>query len=214
MSGDSHQPQCICYGKHACVDTRVFNNFYFKQVLASTTGSIIATVVLNPITVIKVKLQSGSDVTSVGDAVRSVWRSKGISGLWMGMPLGLLMSIPNTVLYMATYESIKAYMKSTYSESWQVFVPGAAGKLRRLKQPTANKLSEWKWWTAIEPFTVMPFVLWLLVLLSLHCYQFVQCRGYSVTIAVRSAVLLMCWLNSKASHTTTSSYPRTTSSYY
>ncbi len=125
MSGDSHQPQCICYGKHACVDKKIFNNVYFKQILASTSGSIIATVLLNPITVVKVKLQSGS-VNSVRAAITTVVQSKGVAGFWMGVPLGLVMSIPNTVLYMTTYETIKAYMKD--NEWHQLLAPGVAGE--------------------------------------------------------------------------------------
>ena len=85
------------------------NNFY-KHILASSVGSIVSTVSLNPITVVKVKIQNVNPFAVSQTAlstIRTILKEKGWLGFYAGTPMGIVMSVPNTVLYMTAYEEIK-----------------------------------------------------------------------------------------------------------
>ena len=89
-----------------------------SQFIAATTGSFVATLALNPVTVVKIRLQSKSQTGSVLSIVRSVYSKNGIGGYWCGARAGLMQGIPSTVVYMTTYESYKRWFTSMiYPES-------------------------------------------------------------------------------------------------
>lgn len=136
MSTDCTEFSCVMRGVFERTMIVPFQNEFYKQILASSTGSVVATVCLNPITVVKVKIQTSS---SASNTLRTVFRSilveKGIRGFWSGTPMGILMSVPNTVVYLAAYEETKLVLsKKVFSESssYRHLIPGFAGGLARL----------------------------------------------------------------------------------
>lgn len=153
----------LCNGE--CRKER-FNSFFkmpqspfWRQVIASSCGTTVAILTLNPITVVKVRLQnsvaSAGKGSSVLTTIRRIAEKRGISGFWAGTSLGMVMSVPNSVLYMTAYEQLKAnFVKyssessavksvadsssgSTFSRSLQALSPGLAGALARGVSVTA-----------------------------------------------------------------------------
>ena len=43
-----------------------------------------------------------------------IQRESGMKGFWAGTRMGLIMSVPNTVLYMSTYEQLKMALTSRH----------------------------------------------------------------------------------------------------
>lgn len=125
-----------------------------RQIAASSLASLIATLSLNPITVIKVRLQSistikanlGSSVSigsgplavsTLGSVVRDVLNKHGVAGFWAGVRTGIVMSVPNTVLYMSMYE----YLKDRLANEERLgparsISPAIAGALARMNSVT------------------------------------------------------------------------------
>ncbi len=105
-------------GDHMCHASKnifrpIRDNPLYKQILASSVGSIVSTLAINPITVVKVKIQN-VDPFAVSKTVRStiatIIREKGFAGFYAGTPVGILMSVPNTVLYLSAYEEAKVVL--------------------------------------------------------------------------------------------------------
>jgi len=48
--------------------------------------------------------------TSIYDTMTRIQRETGMKGFWAGTRMGLIMSVPNTVLYMSTYEQLKTVL--------------------------------------------------------------------------------------------------------
>ena len=100
------------HDKHKTM-TLVNNKKLLKQILASTVGSVVSILILNPINVIKVQLQSSQIVNNSNKLyfiIKSVYNQNGIKGFWSGIQIGLIMSVPNTVFYMSVYEELKNNM--------------------------------------------------------------------------------------------------------
>lgn len=98
-----------------------------KQIVASCAGSIITTVALNPVNVMKVFLQSQrhQHQSGVSAGFRQILRERGVRGFWAGTSSGLAMSVPNTVLYMSTYEAFKASLQPfAHSPTQQLLYTG------------------------------------------------------------------------------------------
>lgn len=108
----------------------------WRQIVASTLGSATATLALNPINVMKVNLQkeSPTGARSLRQVLSSVIAANGVAGLWAGAPIGLLQSLPNTVLYMSVYEALKEAFASQASPRFHnsSISAGLAGGLSRV----------------------------------------------------------------------------------
>jgi len=103
----------------------------YRQFAASSVGSATAVCILNPVTVVKVRLQSNPTL-SLFDVVRSIHRDKLMRGFWAGMPVGLLQAVPNTIIYMSIYEHMKASFASSLPAQYSSVSPGLAGGLARI----------------------------------------------------------------------------------
>lgn len=107
-----------------------------KQVIASSLGSLVTVLTLNPLSVLKVRLQSSNSLQEGASGalykeVQSVYSSRGVRGFWSGASMGLVMSIPSTIVYMSSYERTKALLADImYVSSW--IVPALAGATARL----------------------------------------------------------------------------------
>jgi solute carrier family 25 protein 39/40 len=80
-----------------------------RQLMASSAGGIISTLLLSPIGVVKTRIQS-TGLTS-RQAMVAVYASAGLRGYWAGVGAGLAQTIPSTAVYMATYEAISKDLK-------------------------------------------------------------------------------------------------------
>ena len=109
--------------------------FVQRQIIAGAVGSITTTLILNPVGVIKVRTQAGQG--GIIDVSKQVVREYGMSGFWMGSGLGMVQSIPSTVIYMTSYENIKINMnKFAESKGYQGgylsgIIPGMSGATAR-----------------------------------------------------------------------------------
>jgi hypothetical protein len=99
-----------------------------RSIIASSAGSIITTLTLNPINVMKVYFQSTHQADrslSLGKGVQLLFRRNGLKAFWAGTSTGLIMSVPNTVSYMASYEAIKESLyKRASSKQQELFYTG------------------------------------------------------------------------------------------
>jgi len=112
-----------------------------QQTVASSTGSIITNLTLNPLNVIKVQLQKQGiahqstkqlKVLLLPDVVKNIYvqSNRQLRGFWSGTSTGLLMSVPSSVVYMASYEQSKNFLyQNTYIPS--SIVPGLGGFVAR-----------------------------------------------------------------------------------
>lgn len=90
--------------------TRGVKSSLYAQILASGFSSAVALFILNPIAVVRVALQNERKLqaTSAFRICQSIVKREGLSGFLRGAPAGLLQGVPNTVIYMTCYESVKS----------------------------------------------------------------------------------------------------------
>ena len=125
-------------------------NSLTSQIIASAAGGCLVTLLLNPITILKVHLQrsdrgagltegglspnmrnrKGSDLFAIAS---SILKRRGIKGFWAGTPLGLAQTVPSVVLYFTSFEQFKdrLYRDLTPGSLVHTMVPGIAGGLSR-----------------------------------------------------------------------------------
>lgn len=120
--------------------------------MASATGGMFITLLLNPITILKVHLQrsdkgAGAGLTEGGISpnlrhrkgsdlfaiATNIVKKRGIRGFWAGTPLGLAQTVPSVVLYFTSFEQFKEHMyrNSTPGSTLHTITPGLAGGLAR-----------------------------------------------------------------------------------
>lgn len=99
------------------------------QVFASAIGSITATLTLNPIGVIKTRLQAGHG--KFVEVVNNIIREAGLGGFWVGARLGILQSLPSTILYMTTYENMRDSLLPVLPDRYHHIGAGIAGGVAR-----------------------------------------------------------------------------------
>jgi hypothetical protein len=96
-----------------------------RQIFASAVGSITATLALNPIGVLKVRSQAGQG--NLPEIIKKILSDSGILGFWTGARLGMIQSLPSTILYMTSYENIRDFLIANLPEETRVISPGIAG---------------------------------------------------------------------------------------
>lgn len=96
-----------------------------RQIFASAVGSITATLALNPIGVLKVRAQAGQG--KLPQIVKKILRDSGLIGFWTGARLGMIQSLPSTIVYMTSYENIRDVLVQSLPESSRFAAPGIAG---------------------------------------------------------------------------------------
>lgn len=85
--------------------------------------------VLNPIGVVKTRIQARNG--KFLDIVRGVLSESGVLGFWTGARLGIVQSLPSTVIYMTSYEKLKLLFGGVLPSSFRDLAPGVAGTVRR-----------------------------------------------------------------------------------
>jgi hypothetical protein len=96
-----------------------------RQVFASAVGSITATLALNPIGVLKVRAQAGQD--TLPQIIKKILNDSGLLGFWTGARLGMIQSLPSTIVYMTSYENLRDLLVQSLPEPSRVVAPGIAG---------------------------------------------------------------------------------------
>ena len=113
-------------------------SFVQRQILAGAMGSIATTIILNPVGVIKVRTQAGQG--GILAVTKQVIANEGFRGFWMGSGLGLVQSMPSTVIYMTSYENIKGTLTKLVEDRgypgggsgmFMGAIPGIAGAIAR-----------------------------------------------------------------------------------
>lgn len=139
-----------CIDGSACETMKsIHQDSLLRQIVASSVGSIISTVSLNPITVVKVRLQNNPVYKSVGlseaavslsplrNVIRNVIAQHGVTGFWAGTRTGIVMSVPNTVLYMSVYEKLKISLAGdSRLDPIRKVTPALAGAMARMVSVT------------------------------------------------------------------------------
>lgn len=120
----------------SCFQLSKLPNDFLRQVLASLLGGSVATVALNPVNVVKIELQKSLSTCSVSSAATHIFKNKGLAGFGNGAGIGLLQTVPNTVIYMTSFEQIKYQLLRTdlfrHNQALQSGVPALAAGLARL----------------------------------------------------------------------------------
>jgi solute carrier family 25 protein 39/40 len=113
------------------------NNKLYQFMIASLIGTSSATLLLNPVVVIKVILQGSTNITKKEtplSVIKSIYKTNGIKGFWVGSKVGLLQAVPSNMIYMTIYERLKILVKDVdkNNENLVKASAGIAGGLSRL----------------------------------------------------------------------------------
>ena len=132
-SGSGGKPVPVSYV------TRGVKSSLSSQLMASGFSSATALFLLNPISVVRVSLQNERQLapSSFARIARQVYTTGGPTGFWRGSAAGLVQGVPNTIIYMITYEHLKARLIEDGSilDRWGIskdYSPGIAGVLGTL----------------------------------------------------------------------------------
>eukprot|EP01032_Pedospumella_encystans_P011827 gene11827-13724_t len=143
MSSDCCTATCCIDGINCDTVIAAKQNSLVRQICASTAGSITSILALNPITVIKVRLQNANTGTynaepfPIRRVVSNVLAERGVWGFWAGTRMGIFMSAPNTVLYMSVYEELKLkFAEEPRLAKIRAVTPALAGALARMVSVT------------------------------------------------------------------------------
>ena len=90
---------------------------YFQPVVASFVGSTVSSLIINPINVIKLRLQSSANSMRISTIISSIYSQNRFKGFYSGLSLSLFNSIPSTIVYMSIYEHTKAKFQSNSNNS-------------------------------------------------------------------------------------------------
>ena len=127
-----------------------------ERILSATVGSLITSLVVTPLDVVKVRLQSqntnilngkldtpGFKVNGTRDALQKIARHEGIRFLYRGLTPTLLMSVPSTVIYFLGYEELRNKLSEFFirkklvsEDKTQMVAPLLAGGMARILAAT------------------------------------------------------------------------------
>lgn len=81
---------------------------FWIPMTAGALARVWAATLVSPLELIRTKMQSQqSSYAEIGQALKTVIKSSGISGLWMGLGSTLLRDVPFSAIYWLNYEAIK-----------------------------------------------------------------------------------------------------------
>ncbi|KAI7875753.1 mitochondrial carrier domain-containing protein [Mucor mucedo] len=104
----------------------------FEKVVSACTGAVITMSFMNPLDVVKTRLQETSTngtrhYTGTIDGLSKIFKNEGIFALWRGLLPGLVMALPSTAIYFVGYDYIRDQTRlshyantalDTYSPLW------------------------------------------------------------------------------------------------
>jgi solute carrier family 25 protein 39/40 len=112
-------------------------NQLVRHATASLVGSVATILTLNPMFVLKVRVQNADrpiiSWMTVLEEANEIKKSRGIRGFWSGTSTALMMSIPNTVVYMTAYEKCKSSLSQrVFNDHPPTYVAGISGAIARM----------------------------------------------------------------------------------
>lgn len=100
--------------------------------LAGGTARIWAATLVSPLELIRTKMQSQKlSYSEMGQALKTVVRYGGISGLWMGLGSTLLRDVPFSAIYWLNYETIKQTFNTPHTFTFNLAAGAVAGSVSR-----------------------------------------------------------------------------------
>lgn len=99
---------------------------------------------MNPFDVVKQRMQAhGSQLTTVAQAFKTVYRTEGLSAFYVSYPTTLTMTVPFTAVQFSTYEFVKCVFspsrrKNAHKTDRSSLIQGQAQPLKRLLPPHAR----------------------------------------------------------------------------
>lgn len=87
-----------------------------QQMFAGSVASVVTVMLLNPLVVLKIRLQDVGNTSSnlsannnktVGSLAKEIYQINGFKGFYAGSKAGLYQSLPSVMLYMTLYERLK-----------------------------------------------------------------------------------------------------------
>lgn len=116
----------------------------FQNAVASTLGASAVAIVVTPLDVVKIRLQSHvcpvagipcndpMHVDGALDAARKIVRSEGVRGLWRGLRVTLLLTIPTTGIYFTLYDNFRMRLERSRPDAPRGLSIVAAGATARV----------------------------------------------------------------------------------
>eukprot|EP00300_Choanocystis_sp_HF-7_P033798 c4622_g1_i1.p1 GENE.c4622_g1_i1~~c4622_g1_i1.p1 ORF type:complete len:326 (+),score=40.99 c4622_g1_i1:25-978(+) len=99
-----------------------------QQMISASAGSIITTAVVNPLDVIKTRLQMRGTLTSWA-VLSQMIRREGVRSLGGGLSASILMQIPSSAIYLTIYERLRGRLEQeNFSTTSAVVIAGATGR--------------------------------------------------------------------------------------
>jgi solute carrier family 25 protein 39/40 len=105
---------------------------------AACSGAVLTSIFITPLDVVKVRMQHPgrgaaackccSSATSTRSIMLRVARHEGLGSLWSGLQPALIMSVPGTVLYFATYEHVRD-MCTSLSPQYAPLLAGGGARI-------------------------------------------------------------------------------------
>ncbi|KAI9275171.1 mitochondrial carrier domain-containing protein [Helicostylum pulchrum] len=95
----------------------------FEKVVSACTGAVITMSFMNPLDVVKTRLQESSkngtnQYKGTIDGLSKILKNEGIFALWRGLLPGLVMALPSTAIYFVGYDYIRDTIRgSRYANS-------------------------------------------------------------------------------------------------
>ncbi len=93
----------------------------FAAAASGATATVFHDVVMTPLDVCKQRMQLGL-YGSVGNAIRSIVHTEGVSSLFLSLPTTILMNIPFAAVNVAVNESSRRYLNPNGQYDFQTFV--------------------------------------------------------------------------------------------
>ncbi|OBZ84556.1 Solute carrier family 25 member 40 [Choanephora cucurbitarum] len=90
----------------------------FEKIVSACTGAVITMSFMNPLDVVKTRLQESSKIGNnqyrgTLHALSTIFRNEGLLALWRGLAPGLVMALPSTAIYFVGYDHIRDYTRQS-----------------------------------------------------------------------------------------------------
>ncbi|CAO3651192.1 unnamed protein product [Mucor hiemalis] len=84
----------------------------FEKIVSACTGAVITMSFMNPLDVVKTRLQENSkngnpQYKGTMDGLSKIFKNEGVFALWRGLLPGLVMALPSTAIYFVGYDYIR-----------------------------------------------------------------------------------------------------------
>mmetsp|Transcript_16240 Transcript_16240/g.26487 ORF Transcript_16240/g.26487 Transcript_16240/m.26487 type:complete len:282 (-) Transcript_16240:1603-2448(-) len=120
----------MSYGQISNWSSRVSENAFVRGAVAGSLASFVASFVLCPIELCKIRSQMGIQKMDLFRSARLVVREKGLLGLYEGYSATLMREVPGNIGFFGVYEYSKMFLEKKgwfYNTDLRVMVSGGLG---------------------------------------------------------------------------------------